>query len=208
MASLFTSCPTFLLSQLRSFFLEKEDTFYPRCITIWPLYDPIRHDASVWPRAGSHIGHFCPIRILSFHCLPVTGAPSEPWWRDFSCVDERVPKNQTNKQTKKGKINHGELTKYGRSLYLWNRTVSHFSWFIVFCCRAALRLSCCVCLILKRHFFTIAFVSWQLQATRTVYRSLATQRGEVEFVMSWHLVPHKNTSLAFKPTQLQSPEEC
>lgn len=64
MASLFTSCPTFLLSQLPSSFLGKEDTFYPTCIAIWPLCDLVHHDANVWPWAGSHVGHFGPMRIL------------------------------------------------------------------------------------------------------------------------------------------------
>lgn len=55
----------------------------------------------------------------------------------------------------------------------------------------ALWRSRCVRLALKQHFFLLsAFVSWQLWATRTVYRSLAEQRGEAESVMSWHLVSH------------------
>lgn len=152
MASLFTSCPTFLLSQLRCFFLEKEDTLYPICITIWPLYDPVRHDASVWPGAGSHIGHFCPIRILCYDWLTVNGAASDPG--DVIGVASRSERKKTKTKNITAKyITIKKQTKYGQSLNLWNWTMSHFSWFIVFCWRVTLQLSRCVFLMLKRHFF-------------------------------------------------------
>lgn len=57
-------------------------------------------------------------------------------------------------------------------------------------------------------FSTFAFVSWQRLVAQSVYRSLAVQGGEVESVMSCHLVIHKNASMAFEPTQLHSSQEC
>lgn len=73
-------------------------------------------------------------------------------WCDWSSVAERTQKNKTKNITAKY-ITIKKQTKYGQSLNLWNWTMSHFSWFIVFCWRVTLQLSRCVFLMLKRHFF-------------------------------------------------------
>uniref|UniRef100_A0A0F8ATW7 Uncharacterized protein n=1 Tax=Larimichthys crocea TaxID=215358 RepID=A0A0F8ATW7_LARCR len=93
------------LSYILAFF-EKEDTFYPRCITIWPLYDPVRHDATVWPRAGSHIGHFRPIRILCCASLAATGDETESGDGIGLASQRANTTNVTAKKEKKKKIRH------------------------------------------------------------------------------------------------------
>lgn len=178
MVPLFTSCPTFfLLSQLPPPF---RGTFYPRCITIWPLYDLVRHDTRVWPQAGR---------------ISVSFVQSEPsdvaWWWDWSHVIGEWPKKVA------------DIT--GESL---NRcpTFHNSSYFLEQKALLALLLrSLSAHLVL---FLQTAFVSWQVWVACTVYRSSAVQGGEAESVMSWHSVIQKNTSMAFEPTQLHSSQEC
>lgn len=139
MASLFTSCPTFLLSQLPSSFLGKEDTFYPRCIAIWPLCDLVHHDANVWPWAGSHIGHSGPMRIVRL--APRQGAVT---WLD--------PRRLPNICKKKKK----NLLQIVQSLNLWRCPTFHDS--SHFTGQKALWHSRCVRPTLKRHFFLLTIL--------------------------------------------------
>lgn len=143
MASLFASCPTFLLSQLRPSF-EKQDTFYPGCIAIWPLYDLFHHDASVWLRAGSHICHFCPMRILCCGWKAVTGPETQPC--DAIWVALQSDLTLTAKI-----ILLLIIIKHGQSLS--RKRHCHFSWFVLFCWIESLWLSRCVCPTLRAAHF-------------------------------------------------------
>lgn len=91
-------------------------------ISIWPLYDPIRHDASVWPRAGSHIGHFCPIRILGCASVVVIGAEPD----DAIGVASLSGCNNDN-----GKPSFPLPPPDITWPVLWKRTMSHFYGFIL-----------------------------------------------------------------------------
>lgn len=148
MASLLTSCPTFLLSQLPSFFYsDKEGTFYPRCTAICPLCDLVRHDAWVWPRAGSQIGHFRPIRIVRWGWLAVTGVENQAG--DGIGVASRCEcdKYDSDKNRKKGD------TTRAVSQSAMSDSVPLFIAYLILLDRKCFCLPRCVCATLKRHFF-------------------------------------------------------
>lgn len=144
MASLFASCPTFLLSQPPSSSSGKKRTHFTQgasrsglCMT------PVRHDARVGPRAGSHFGHFCPIRILCWDWAAVIGAEPD------DAVDVASPQSECSKHNvKKKKIRHNMVSllicEIGQC-----PTFHDSSYFIGW----KFLLSRCVRLTFKLHFF-------------------------------------------------------
>lgn len=183
---LFTSCPTFSLSQLPSSSLGKEGTFLPR----------MHHNlASAWPQppwcqslaAGG-------VTFRSF----LSNENRLLWLSD--CVGIGSPCRANRSDVNGPKIKD----RSGQSLNLLQRPTFHYLSYCVG--QIALRYSRCRCPV--PFLSPFAFVSWQRLVARSVYRSLAVQGGEAESVMSWHSVLHKNTSMAFEPTQLHSSQEC
>lgn len=152
---------------------------------MWPLPDPGRHDARVWLRAGSDFGHFLSNenRLLWLGGCARIGSP---------CRANRSDINDTE-------IKDGT----GQSLNLLQRPTFHYSSYHFRHHSSAFPPP-----LPSAFFSTFAFVSWQRLVARSVYRSLAVQRGEPESIMSWHSVLHKNTSMAFEPAQLHSSQEC
>lgn len=90
---------------------------------MWPLFDLVHHDASVWPRAGLRIGHFCPMRELRRRWLAVGVAETEP--------ADAIGVERTRLALMR--IKGGEnIIKQGQSFNL-SSALPHFSWFIEFC---------------------------------------------------------------------------
>lgn len=100
MASVFTSCPTFWLSLKKRTHSTRDASRSGLCMT------PVRHDATVWPRAGSHIGHFRPIRILCCASLAATGDETESGDGIGLASQRANTTNITAKKEKKKKIQH------------------------------------------------------------------------------------------------------
>ena len=183
---LFTSCPTFSLSQLPSSSVGKEGIFLPKMhrdmASAWPQ-PPWCRSVSVggvtfwWLLSNEN-------RLLWLSCSVGTGSPYRV---------NRSDKNYT-------KIQH----RTGKSLNLLQHPLFHCSSYCVG--QIALRRSRHLSPL--RFFHPSPFVLRQPLVAQSVYRSLAVQGGETESVMSWHSVIHRNTSMAFEPAQLHSSQEC
>lgn len=184
---LFTSCPTFSLSQLPS------ASYWGKAGIILPMMH--FNMASVWPQPP-----WCQtLAAGKVTCWSILSNENRLLWLSgFDGIGSHWRVNRFD-------INDSKIKdRTGQSPNLQQRPTLHYPSYCVG--QTTLRHSHC---FWPAHFFYPSplfrdnfLVAW------SVYRSLAVQGGESESVMSWHPIIHKNTSMAFKPTQLHCSQEC